>query len=356
MEQGGFIRNTWYVAGWSKDFVQALAPVRILGEDIVIYRTGDGTPVALEDACPHRKLPLSKGNLLGDRVECGYHGLTFDGTGACVRAPTQEGMIPKNARVHSYRVVDRYDLLWIWMGDQAKADPGKIYTIENFDNPAWGKTPGGALDIACHYLWIIDNLLDPSHVAWVHLSSFAGAGTDDGALEVDVLENGVLVYRWIYDCAPPPYYTDLVNFNGNADRLQHYECQLPSIAINKSLYTPAGTGGPDKPLVDNAYINISYNFMTPVDENNSRYYWFQHRNTDPDNQEISEKMFAGAKMAFEEDREVLTYVHAGMANPKTPAINLGLDAGAARFRRLVERQIEAESAAKCANGATIGTL
>lgn len=345
MEQGQFIRNTWYVAGWSTAFSRALTPVKILGEDLVIYRAEDGTPFALDDACPHRKLPLSKGNLVGDRVECGYHGLTFDGTGTCVRAPTQEGSIPKNARVKAYKVIDRYDLLWIWMGDVEDADPDQIYSIRNFDNPSWGKTPGGVMDIACHYLWIIDNLLDPSHVAWVHVSSFGGAGTDDGELEVETLEDGVLVSRWIYDRPPPPYYADLVTFSGASDRLQHYECRLPSIAINKSLYTPAGTGGPDKPLTENAYVNISYNFVTPVDENNSRYYWFQHRNTDPDNQEISEKMFAGAKMAFEEDREVLTHVHAGMAQRKTPFINLGLDAGATRFRKLVDRQIEREASA-----------
>ncbi len=342
-EAGGFIRNAWYVAGWSKDFARSLTPVRILGDDIVIYRTGDGAPMGLEDACPHRKLPLSCGNLIGDHVECGYHGLTFDGAGTCVRAPTQEGMIPKNARVQSYPLVDRYDLLWIWMGDPAKADPAEIFTIENFDNPAWGKTPGGSMDIACHYLWIVDNLLDPSHVAWVHVSSFAGAGTDGGELEVETLDNGVLVSRWIFDRDPPPYYVDLVNFSGPCDRKQHYECQLPGIALNKSVYTPAGEGGPDKPETERTFVNISYNFMTPVDENNSRYYWFQHRNTDPDNEEVSEKMFAGAKMAFEEDRDVLTHVHAGMANPKTPFINLGLDAGAARFRRLVDRQIEAEN-------------
>ena len=344
MEQKGFIRNAWYMAGWSRDFAQELTPLRVLGEDIVLYRDGDGVPAALEDACPHRKLPLSKGRLIGNAVECGYHGLTFDGSGACVRAPTQENMIPKNAKVHSYPVVDRYDILWIWMGAPEAADPAKICPIPNFDNPSWGKTPGGTMDVPCHYLWIMDNLLDPSHVAWVHVSSFAGAGTDDGALDIEALEEGVLVSRWIYDCSPPPYYADLVRFSGSCDRLQHYECRLPSVAINKSVYTPSGTGGPDRPLAAEAYVNISYNFMTPVDGDNSRYFWFQHRNTDPDDEAISAKMFAGAKLAFEEDREVLTHVHAGMANRKTPYINLGLDAGAARFRKMVERRIESEVA------------
>ena len=76
-----FLRNCWYVAGWSKDYERALKPQKLLGDEIVFYRQADGTPVALEDACPHRKLPLSMGALEGDTVVCGYHGLTFDCTG-----------------------------------------------------------------------------------------------------------------------------------------------------------------------------------------------------------------------------------------------------------------------------------
>ena len=81
-----FIRDCWYVAGWSGDFTHALTPLRILDEPSVVFRTEAGVPAALEDACPHRKLPLSKGRLTGGTVECGYHGLTFDCSGACVRA------------------------------------------------------------------------------------------------------------------------------------------------------------------------------------------------------------------------------------------------------------------------------
>ena len=111
-----FLKNSWYVAGWSKDYQKELRAQMLLGEKIVFYRRLDGNPVALEDACPHRKLPLSHGRLQEDRVVCGYHGLTFDCTGACVEAPTQRGNIPKRAVVRSYPVVDRYRLLWIWMG------------------------------------------------------------------------------------------------------------------------------------------------------------------------------------------------------------------------------------------------
>lgn len=339
-----FLKNAWYVAGWSKEYGQKLVAQRLLNECVVLYRKQDGTPVALEDACPHRKLPLSKGNLKDDAIECGYHGLTFDGSGKCVAAPTQPEQIPEKARVRSYPVVDRYRLLWIWMGEPHLADPNDIVHIENFDNPDWGCTEGGTLEMECNYLWICDNLLDPSHVAWVHVSSFAGAGTDDGQLDLSRTESGVTVSRWIYGQLPSPYYSGLVKFEGACDRLQHYELRFPSIAINKSVYTPVGTGGPDKPAVDKTYINVSYNFITPIDDDMTRYFWFQHRNTDPNDESVSEFMNDGAHMAFEEDRAVLTEVHKGMRDRQTPNIDLRLDAGAKLFRKQLQQRIDNENA------------
>lgn len=337
-----FLKNCWYVAGWSRDFSRAMTAETFLAEDIVIYRREDGSPVALENACPHRKLPLSMGKVVGDAVECGYHGLTFDGTGTCVAAPTQSGQIPRRATVRSYPVVDRYRLLWIWMGDPDKADPDLIFNIDNFESPDWGYTDGGALDIACNYLWVVDNLLDPSHVAWVHVTSFAGAGTDDQPLDVVKTDRGVIVSRWIHGQPPSPYYAGLVKFQGTCDRLQHYEMCLPAIALNMSIYTPPGTGGPGSDPVDLTLINISYNFMTPIDADNTRYFWFQHRNTDPHDKAVSDQMNAGARMAFEEDRVVLEKVHKGMKSPATPHIDLGLDAGAKLFRARLARDIAAE--------------
>ncbi|NVO58438.1 aromatic ring-hydroxylating dioxygenase subunit alpha [Rhodobacteraceae bacterium B1Z28] len=338
-----YLKNCWYVAAWSKDIGHALRAETFLGENVVLYRQQDGTPVALEDACPHRKLPLSKGNLKGDLVECGYHGLTFDCSGKCIDSPTQRGMTPRRAVVKSYPVVDRYRLLWIWMGDPALADPDKIFPVENFDDTSWGLTDGGVMDIDCHYLWVCDNLLDPSHVAWVHVSSFAGAGTDEEPLNVEKTDRGVIVSRWIEKKPPSPYYAKLVSFEGDCDRLQHYEMCMPAIGLNKSIYTPIGTGGYDKDPVDETFINISYNFMTPIDEDRTRYFWFQHRNSLSDNAEVSKYMNDGARMAFLEDKDVLEEVHQGMKHAKTPHIDLGLDAGAKQFRRVLGRAIEAES-------------
>jgi vanillate O-demethylase monooxygenase subunit len=343
MFSGEFPLNCWYVAGRAEDFDHSLRALRLFGRSIVFYRSESGAVAALEDACPHRKLPLSMGKLEGDRVVCGYHGLTFDGTGACVAAPTQPDAIPKRARVHSFPIVERYGFVWIWPGDAELAEPGKMLEIANFDNPTWGKTARGALSIGCNYLWVVDNLLDPSHVAWVHLTSFAGAGTDNAPLNLEEGADRVIVSRWIYDAPASPYYQPLLAFAGNCDRKQHYECRLPAVAINGSIYTPVGTGGQDEGLPDAALRNFSYNFMTPVDAENTLYFWFQHCNAIPGRPDMAERMFAGAEMAFNEDKLILEAVQRGMAADAAP-LNLGLDAGAMRFRKLVERMIAAERA------------
>ena len=111
-----FMRNAWYVAASETELGEQLFAVKLLNEAVVLYRKGDGTPVALEDACPHRKLPLSLGRRQGDDIECGYHGLTFDCSGSCVRAPGSKH-VPQGAKVRSYPLAVRYGLIWIWMGD-----------------------------------------------------------------------------------------------------------------------------------------------------------------------------------------------------------------------------------------------
>ena len=243
---------------------RTLKPVTILGENIVLYRKQDGRAAALEDACPHRKLPLSMGRIKGDDVECGYHGLTFDCTGTCTRVPGGE-KIPHVACVRSYPIHERYGLLWVWMGDADKADPSLIFHVDHWGDPAWGLNRGDSMAINCNYLYMTDNLLDPSHVAWVHQSSFGNAATEEAPLETTIGENGVTVWRWMLDVEPAPFYAPYLKFKGNTDRKQHYEVHYPSHAIIKAIFAPAGSGGEGRPLHEDTFLMDSYNFMTPID-------------------------------------------------------------------------------------------
>ncbi|MCY4628553.1 MAG: aromatic ring-hydroxylating dioxygenase subunit alpha, partial [Acidobacteria bacterium] len=306
-----FLRNAWYVAAWSSEVGQGLQQIRVLGERICVSRFSGDHVVALEDACPHRKLPLSKGRIRDGNLECGYHGLTFDCSGQCVWAPGA-GRIPPDARVRAYPVHEKYGLVWIWMGNPAMADPGKIIAIPNFDDPDWGINRGAALELECNYLFVCDNLLDPTHVAWVHQSSFAQDAAKDAPLEITGTTDGIIVHRWMMDVEPAPFYRKIVSFEGNCDRLQHYEVRFPSLAFIRAVFTPAGKGGPDGPLDDRTFIMDSYNFMTPVSESETRYYWFQLRNVRPGDEDLSRMMSEDVRDAFEEDRAVLNAVQIGM--------------------------------------------
>lgn len=336
-----FLRNAWYVAAWDHDLDRSPTAVKILGEEIVIYRKADGTPVALEDACPHRKLPLSMGRIKGDFLECGYHGLTFDCSGKCVKVPGAT-RVHAGAVVRAYPIEERYGLLWVWMGEPAMADASKIFQVAHWGDPAWGVNQGDAMTIECNYLYVTDNLLDPSHVSWVHQTSFGNAACEDAPLEVAVAESGVTVSRWMLDVEPAPFYVPFLKFAGNCDRKQQYEVRFPSHAQIRAIFTPAGTGGEGKPPHQDLFIMDSYNFMTPVDEGTTRYYWFQIRNFAPGDEEVSRQFTESVRFAFNEDRAILQAVHKGLANKRTPNIDLRVDAGPLRFRRMLAQRIAAE--------------
>ena len=336
-----YLENAWYVAAQSGRIDERLLPLTLLGDNLLFYRNSENKVVALEDACPHRKMPLSMGKRVGDAVQCGYHGLTFDAAGRCIHAPTQD-KIPGNAMVRSYPVVEKYNLVWIWMGQPELADEAKILQLADFDDPGWGLTDGGMLECQCHYLYLLDNLLDPSHVAWVHQTSFASAGTEDVPLVIEDTESGVLVSRWIKDIDPPPYYADMLPFKGKVDRLQYYEAVMPSIAINMSTYAPAGLGGDSDNLPDDSYRMRSYHFITPIDSHSTRYHWFQHYNTNTRDEATRKKLNDGARGAFEEDRVVLEAVDRGMNNKRRPNLDLRLDVGSRKFRKKLTALIKAE--------------
>ena len=103
-----------------------------------MYRQSDGQVCALEDACWHRLVPLSKGRLDGDTVVCGYHGLKYNAQGRCTYMPSQETINP-SACVRSYPVVERHRFVWLWMGDPALADPALVPDMHWNDDPGLGR-------------------------------------------------------------------------------------------------------------------------------------------------------------------------------------------------------------------------
>ena len=337
-----FIRNAWYVAAWDREVTDKPLPVSLLGEAVVLYRQSNGSVAALEDACVHRKLPLSMGRIQGDLLECGYHGLRFDAHGACVHIPCSD-RIPRNARVRSYPLESRYGLLWIWMGNPALARTSEIMDVAHWGEPRWAATHGDSMTVDCNYLYVTDNLLDPSHVAWVHPSSFGDAACEATPVQIVATDTGVCASRWMSSAEVAPLYRQFVRFDGLCDRLQHYEVRFPSHALIKAIFVPAGAKSEVAAEHASAFVMDSYNFLTPVDQSHTRYFWFQMHNAGDDGSgDATAALARGVKGAFEEDRVILNAVQKSFDRTRSGNIDIAIDSAPLRFRRLTKKLLDAE--------------
>jgi phenylpropionate dioxygenase-like ring-hydroxylating dioxygenase large terminal subunit len=338
-----FLRNYWYVAATDTEVARKPMGRMILGEPIVFFRKEDGTPIAFEDRCAHRHLPLSMGKLVGDVLQCHYHGLRFGADGRCVRIPGQD-QIPPNAKVKTYPVVERYHWLWIWMGDPAEADPTKITDFHWLDDPNWG-AKSSYLHVKANWQLVVDNLLDLTHLAFVHETTIGNSALAEHAVvKVTRAPNNVVVTRWIIDQEPPPTFNKVGKFAGNVDRWQIVDFVPPAFLRLDVGATPTGTGALEGKRVNG--INMrNLNAITPETEKTSHYFWGQAHDFDVKNQETTNKIFDQIQTAFLEDVEVFSAQQRSLdITPNPPQIDINADTGVIQARRILARLQDDEQA------------
>lgn len=342
-----FVRNAWYVASWASDVADAPVARTILGDKVVLWRGKSGAVHAAEDLCPHRFLPLSKGRVRGDNLQCGYHGLTFDGTGDCVAVPTQR-KFPPDCRIRTYPVHENMGMVWIWTGDPALADPADVYDLPQYHMESWGATQGDALDVEAHYLLLCDNLCDPTHVNYVHPSTLGNPDEINAPVTFEDTEWGVLTERLTPDSAPTGFIRAFGNHAGRVDMWQRYLMYTPSISIIDFGGAAAGTGGFEGGGDGRVQV-FSCHFMTPVTGTRTLDRWLHVRNFMPDDPAVGEAISEQFRVAFAEDKEILQAVqgeeerHEGRGK-----VGLDLDASAGLFRHKVNRLVRAEARSQAA--------
>ena len=204
-EDTPFIRNCWYVACFSDNLEEGKLFSRVLlGEPVVLYRLRDRTVVAMKDRCPHRSFPLSAGRLVDDEIVCGYHGMRYRSDGRCTLVPTQQHA-PTAIKTQTYVVVEQTPLVWIWMGDPARAAASTPPTEDWMLNASWASSRS-YLKVACNYVFLHENLLDLSHLTFLHANTF---GTPDYALapyETHIGADEIEVKRAVQPTRLPPIY------------------------------------------------------------------------------------------------------------------------------------------------------
>lgn len=340
-----YVRNAWYVAGWSPELpADTLTAVQILGEPIVLWRTGQQV-VALEDRCVHRLAPLSLGRCEGTRLRCMYHGLLYDAQGQCVQIPGQE-VVPPTARVRSYPVVERHSWIWVWMGEPARADAQLIPPAVGLEDPQW-LLGHGHLDYQAEARYINDNLLDFSHLTYVHANSFgAGPSFAEERPQLTALERGVRFSRWNIGTRGPVGRSS----EELTDNWMTYDFLVPGVLLMWSGSFRLGTAaacGYGQPDYSQAIRGVTFTSqaVTPTATRSARYYfsWGPHRLHG--DAALRDFLMGLAAKAFGEDKVMIEAQQRVIDRTADPLVMpTAHDRGVTLFNRLVARLVREEAA------------
>lgn len=335
-----FLLNTWYAAAWADEVASALLPRQILGERVVLFRTRGGQASALADRCPHRFAPLSLGRLVDDQIECGYHGLRFDGAGACTFNPQGNGMLPPRATVRRYPLVERDALLWIWMGDDALADPATIPDFGFHVDPAYQNVKGYTLAEA-HYELLTDNLMDLGHIEFLHAGLLGSEAVRKAHTEV--LQDGstVLSKRLTRDEILPPVLQRW--YEAGARPVQRWlDMRWQPAAAMKLTVGVLPNGEPRS----SAHESQGAHLLTPATATRTHYFWSQGRNWGGHDPQMDATRLESLRKAFDtQDKPMIEAVQRNMGTwdlASLEPVMLAGDGGPVRARRVLRELLAQE--------------
>ena len=329
--------NQWYVAALAWELKDKPLARTLLGNPIVLFRCADGSVAALQDRCCHRALPLSNGTLEQGGLRCGYHGLLFNAQGKCIEVPGQE-RVPGKALVPAYVLREQDQIVWIWHGSEANPQPTcepPSYAVHNDEQYLF---EGDVYHYDAPYQLIHDNLLDLSHLGYVHLRTIGGNARIHmhAEMKVDSDETSVTVVRHMLDSVPPPTYTAAYPFTGNVDRWQEIEFHISHLLIWTGA-VDAGSEPIDAPERGGFHMR-GFHGVTPETETTSHYFWTMATNPPTNAQDVKAKVIEQTVLTFDEDKIVIEAQYRNMRQfGQAPTVDIHVDVGANRARRIIER-------------------
>jgi phenylpropionate dioxygenase-like ring-hydroxylating dioxygenase large terminal subunit len=333
-------RNQWYCAAFGHELEQKPMARTFLNEPVVIYRKTDGTPVAFEERCCHRRAPLSEGKVEGDNLRCGYHGLVYNPAGKVIWAPGQDHL-PPGAQVRSYPIVEKHGWVWIWMGEPALAATVPAPNYDKYDDPTWASYDE-LLPMKANYFLVVDNLLDLSHLPFLHAATIGSPEDTNPKL---VWERGP---DWIKGTRiarglSPSARNLMEGLDFKFDRTQIMLFEPPSQVTIDILSNEYGKeyGAPDDRM--NRRI-IIYDAITPETDTTSHYFWAIARNYAIHDKAMNELGLKATGAAFREDQAMLEKQQRIIdRDPNAAQIDLVGDSGGLQARRIIERILAHEN-------------
>ena len=339
-----YLMNCWYTAAFSEEISQAPICRTLLGQPLALFRTEEGSAVALHDRCPHRFAPLHKGKVIGEAIQCPYHGLRFDAKGACVFNPSGDGKLPRAAQVVSYPLRELDGIIWIWFGDETP-DESQIVRYEIFNQPDRWTTIQDRLDVAASYALVADNLLDLSHAEFVHPDLATPGFNKRVQLTVEQEGDEVIANNWRPSEPITPGFR------------RQWGPDAPELVDHRSVvrWNPPATlwldigvtrvGAPESEAIK----SIAAHLVTPETENTCHYFWKSARNHHIGDEAFSHASYAVIDKAFRmEDKPMIEAQQRLMEGRRFEELNpipLGTDIAAMRARRVLNAKLAAQASA-----------
>ncbi|OUL28237.1 aromatic ring-hydroxylating dioxygenase subunit alpha [Nostoc sp. 106C] len=161
VRQLGINPNHWYVVARSSEVTKTPVGVVLWQQAIALYRDSTGTIHALEDRCPHRQVKLSHGQVVGNNLECAYHGWRFDSSGECAAVPyLAENQKLPSCKIRRYLVKEQNGFIWLFPGNESPS-------VEPLGLPEWEHlnyiATVSVINCNAHYSYLIENLMDMYH-------------------------------------------------------------------------------------------------------------------------------------------------------------------------------------------------
>ncbi len=340
---GQYLKNCWYIAAWSHEISTELLARTLLERKVLLWRASNGVAMAMADRCPHRFAPLSLGKREGDHVVCAYHGLAFGPDGKCVHNPHGNHSIPTAAKLRTYPLEERYGAAWIWMGGQDKADLALIPDFSFLDNEVTRRAVRGQSRLAANYRIIIDNLMDLSHVEYLHGGTFA-VGVMETAKQTIVQEPGVVTSTWWSANVDNPPLLEKA-FAAKGQKVDHWLEMRWQAPTNLRLETGVTLAGRPR---EEGGGNLQAHCLTPESEGSTHYFWAMSRTEMLDNEEYSAMIVHVLSTAFDvEDKPMVEAIQGNMEmefdDGDVPVL-LEIDSAAARAERVLGEMIRSEYA------------
>jgi vanillate O-demethylase monooxygenase subunit len=335
-----FIHNAWYVIAQAREVGRAPISRTVLGHSIVLFRSQRGAAIALQNRCCHRSFPLVHGRVEGDTIVCGYHGLRFDTRGRCVEIPMQK-CVPPVVRVRAYRTMERGAFVWVWMGEEESADEAALPHQEWMDHPDWD-TCGGYLHVKGSYVHLHENLLDLSHLSFLHAESFGTPEYARAPVETKIERNTIEVWRHV-ECHLPPIYAEPLGWLGTrARRSSGSQFVAPGLHVNTGIFCNL-----DRPQdTERALPTVKVaQLITPETHQSTHYWYVLARNFARGDAATSSLMLERQSAAFNEDAfalERITELSALEDQHAIQQISLPTDKAGVLMRRHLQSLAEQE--------------